>query len=289
MLKAIKKTIQSNQVLEGGGFPVRRPFPTHQMREIDPFLLFDHMGPVTYAPGKAVGAPDHPHRGFETVTYMLQGSFEHKDSAGNHGILKPGDVQWMTAGEGVVHSEMPQAEIIKLGGTIEGIQLWVNLPAKNKMIPPRYQDTPGQQIPLIDLPQGAGVAKIIAGELFGNRAVIHTHISIQYYHFILEPHKSVSFDIPSSHNAFLYILNGKAKIQEDTTLEMGQLALFENQAGSVQIEGLPSEQKSSVVFLSGEPIKEPVVRYGPFVMNTEEEIAQAMRDYQSGLMGKIRH
>src|SRR5262249_52705522 len=172
----------SIQTLEGGGFPVRRPFPKSALSEFDPFLLLDEMGPVNYRPGQAKGAPDHPHRGFETVTYVLAGRMEHKDSQGHSGQLRPGDVQWMTAGAGVGHSEMPEREFLKSGGLMHGFQLWVNLPARDKMMKPRYQEIPGARIPVARSDDGLVTVRVVAGESLGSSAVIETRTPITYLH-----------------------------------------------------------------------------------------------------------
>jgi redox-sensitive bicupin YhaK (pirin superfamily) len=183
----VKSVITAHRQTEGGGFVVRRPFPTGGLPLVDPFLLLDEMGPVDYAPGEAVGAPDHPHRGFETVTYVLEGEMEHQDSAGRRGALGPGDVQWMTAGRGVVHSEMPSRNVQQTGGRVHGFQLWVNLPARDKMMAPRYQEIGRAQIPVAESADGLAKVRVIAGEALGARAVIDTRTPIVYQHWTLAP------------------------------------------------------------------------------------------------------
>ncbi|HEU0092969.1 MAG TPA: pirin family protein, partial [Vicinamibacteria bacterium] len=180
MSRKVERVITAHRQLEGGGFVVRRPFPTGALALVDPFLLLDEMGPAAYGPGEAKGAPDHPHRGFETVTYMLEGQFEHEDSAGNKGAIAAGDVQWMTAGSGVVHSEMPSGDIRRRGGRIHGFQVWVNLPARDKMMRPRYQEVPGARIPHAATEDGRAEVRVIAGEALGVRAVIDTRTPIVY-------------------------------------------------------------------------------------------------------------
>src|SRR5690348_13842525 len=177
--RTVGHTIAAVRTVEGGGFVVHRPFPTRMLMDFDPFLLLDEMGPVDYAPGEAKGAPDHPHRGFETVTYALEGQFGHKDSAGHSGTLRAGDVQWMTAGAGVVHSEMPDPEFTRTGGRVHGLQLWVNLPRRDKMIAPRYQEIPSAQLPVVSNDEGTVTVKVIAGEAMGVRAVIETRTPIR--------------------------------------------------------------------------------------------------------------
>src|SRR5688572_15999602 len=186
-VRGVTKVVTAHRQTEGAGFVVRRPLPTMELKALDPFLLLDEMGPVDYAPGEAVGAPDHPHRGFETVTYVLAGEFEHEDSAGHRGALRPGDVQWMAAGAGIVHSEMPSARIQAEGGRVHGSQTWVNLPARLKMTRPRYQEIPAVRIPEAQTADGLARVRVIAGEALGARAVIETHTPIIYQDWSLEP------------------------------------------------------------------------------------------------------
>ena len=275
------------RTIEGGGFAVRRPFPTEHLAMYDPFLLLDEMGPSDYAPGEAVGAPDHPHRGFETVTYMLDGSFQHKDSAGNSGILTPGSVQWMTAGSGVVHSEMPSEEVMQNGGRLHGFQLWVNLPAVEKMAPPRYQEFPAEEVPTTSNEDGVWV-RVIAGEALGVDAIIDTHTPIMYLHFVLQPGASHVQRVPSEYNAFAYVVEGLGRfgIDEDEDAIEGDLVAFEQNGGRVRATNT-GDEPLSFLLLGGLPLNEPVARYGPFVMNTREEIQQAIEDYHAGLMGTI--
>src|SRR5919198_125049 len=208
--RSVSRIINSIKTIEGGGFIVNRPFPTDVLLDFDPFLLLDEMGPKNWKPGEAKGAPNHPHRGFETVTYMLDGRFEHKDSRGNSGKLGSGDVQWMTAGAGVVHSEMPEKEFVQSGGNLHGFQLWVNLPQRDKMIKPRYQDIPSSKIPLAQTKDDAVKAKVIAGEALGAHAIIQTRTPILYVHFTLQPGAKVVQPIPKEYNSFAYIINGEA-------------------------------------------------------------------------------
>src|SRR5690554_1340488 len=185
--RPVARIIQSHRQREGGGFIVRRPFPSAGLSHIDPFLLIDEMGPADYGPGEAIGAPDHPHRGFETVTYMLEGEFEHEDSAGHRGTIRPGDVQWMTAGAGIIHSEMPSRRIHEDGGRIHGFQIWVNLPAKLKLTRPRYQEVSSSEIPHAKSEDGLAEVRVVAGETFGASAVINTHTPIIYQDFTMKP------------------------------------------------------------------------------------------------------
>src|SRR5437660_4641209 len=213
-MRTVAGVVNSIETLEGGGFLVRRPFPKASFSEFDPFLLLDEMGPMDLKPGEAKGAPDHPHRGFETVTYMLSGRFAHKDSQGHSGKISPGDVQWMTAGGGVVHSEMPDAEFARAGGRMHGLQLWVNLPKRDKMMTPRYQEVPAEKIPEARSADGKTSVRVIAGESLGARAVIDTRIPIQYLHFSIEPGASITQPVPRGDNAFAYVLEGEAVFGE---------------------------------------------------------------------------
>src|SRR5712691_5562019 len=199
------RVVTAHRQLEGAGFVVRRPLPSEELEMVDPFLLIDEMGPVDYGPGEAVGAPDHPHRGFETVTYALAGEFEHEDSAGHRGVLRAGDVQWMTAGAGIIHSEMPARRIREEGGRVHGFQLWVNLPARDKMMPPRYQEVPASHIPEAHTDGGRAHVRVIAGEALGARAVIDTRIPIVYQDWKLEPGAVVEQPIAETHNGFVYV------------------------------------------------------------------------------------
>ena len=271
----------SVRVLEGGGFPVRRPIPNPEMDQIDPFLLLDHLGPTEWGPREAIGAPDHPHRGFETVTYLLAGENEHKDSKGNHGRLRPGDVQWMTAGSGVVHSEMPSREFFEKGGTMHGFQIWINLPSKQKMISPRYQDTPSERIPKVILEDGKSKVRVIAGVFKGIKAVIETNTPILYLHASLEPGVELKHPVSIDDNIMAYLISGKGEFGENedvNTAVEGQLVLFAHDGDSISLRSTV-DSSLELLILGGTPINEPMVRYGPFVMNTKEEIFQALRDF----------
>jgi len=279
--RSIENIVTSVRVLEGGGFPVRRPIPNQEMDQIDPFLLLDHLGPTKWGPREAIGAPDHPHRGFETVTYLLAGENEHKDSKGNHGCLRPGDVQWMTAGSGVVHSEMPSPEFFEKGGTMHGFQIWVNLPSKRKMISPRYQDTPSERIPEVVLEDGKSKVRIIAGEFKDVKAVIETNTPILYLHALLEPGMELKHPVSIDDNIMAYLISGKGEFGENedvNTAAEGQLVLFAHDGDSISLRST-NDSIMEMLILGGTPINEPMVRYGPFVMNTKEEIFQAFRDF----------
>jgi hypothetical protein len=271
---------------EGGGFVVRRPFPSRDLEYADPFLMLDEMGPVDYAPGEAVGAPDHPHRGFETVTYVLAGETEHEDSAGHRGRLGPGDVQWMTAGRGVVHSEMPSARIQREGGRVHGFQLWVNLPSRDKLIAPRYQEIPAERIPSARTQDGRASVRVIAGEALGVGAAIDTRTPIAYHHWTLAAGGAVEVPLPAAMRAYAYVFAGEASVAGRVVRE-GQLAVLAGQ-GDVALAVEPEQPgDAQLLLLAGVPLDEPVAWYGPFVMNTTDEIQQAIRDFRSGRMGEI--
>lgn len=285
--RTISRIVNAKTTIEGEGFVVHRAFPNHIIREFDPFLLLDEMGPLAVLPGEAKGAPDHPHRGFETVTYMIDGIFEHKDSHGHSGKLRPGDVQWMTAGAGVIHSEMPEAEFSKNGGTLHGFQLWVNLPKKDKMMNPRYQDVPSSKIPIM---QNDGVkVRVIAGQSMGKQAVIDTRTPIMYLHYTLQPGAKTVQAIPRNYNAFAYVISGEGLFGAESVLaQKEQVVLFEQNGDEIIIAAPNSaEDPLEVLLIGGVPLNEPIARYGPFVMNTEDEIRQAIVDYNSGKMGTI--
>jgi quercetin 2,3-dioxygenase len=282
--REIHRIVHANRQTEGGGFVVRRPFPTAGMDLVDPFLLLDEMGPVDYGPGEAVGAPDHPHRGFETVTYMLSGEFEHKDSAGNRGSIRAGDVQWMTAGDGVIHSEMPAAWIKDKGGRVHGFQLWVNLPAKLKRVAPRYQDVRAETMPTWKSEDGKATVKVIAGRAKGVEGGAQTRIPITYLDVTLAQGASLELELPAAQNAFVYVFGGAVAVGgQKRVAKDGDMAMLT--AGDTL--PLVAQEDARLLVIGGEPLKEPVARYGPFVMNTREEIYQAFEDFQAGRFGQI--
>jgi redox-sensitive bicupin YhaK (pirin superfamily) len=287
--RSVDRVVSAHTQLEGGGFVVRRPFPSTALGLVDPFLLLDEMGPADYAPGEAKGAPDHPHRGFETVTYMLSGAFEHEDSAGHAGALGPGDVQWMTAGRGVVHSEMPARAVRERGGRVHGFQLWVNLPARDKLMDPRYQEVPAGRIPEAATEDGLARVRVIAGEALSARAVIDTRTPIVYQDWTLRPGARVEQPVAADHNAFVYVFEGRVRAG-DESLELGEGQLGLLGPGTSVTLSVPGDAGAGarLLILAGRPLREPVARYGPFVMNTEGEIHQAIADYQAGRLGEIR-
>src|SRR5260221_7782657 len=263
MSRKVEAVIKAHRQLEGGGFVVRRPFPTGALSLVDPFLLLDEMGPADYGPGEAVGAPDHPHRGFETVTYMLEGAFEHEDSAGHRGTIAAGDVQWMTAGGGVVHSEMPTRSIREKGGRVHGFQVWVNLPARDKLTAPRYQEVPSARIPEAGSPDGLARVRVIAGEALGVRAVIDTRTAIVYQDWSLRPGAVVEQPIAEGHNALVYVFEGSALVGADEKpLGDGQLGRL-GPGGAVRLAVAAGARAGGPPrALPGSPPGAPAARYG---------------------------
>ncbi|MBK5287183.1 MAG: pirin family protein [Acidimicrobiia bacterium] len=273
--RTVMATIEAHRQLEGAGFEVRRPFPTPRLAQLDPFLLLDEMGPVDLEPGAARGAPDHPHRGFETVTYMIDGATEHEDSAGHAGRIGPGGVQWMTAGAGVIHSEMPARELVTDGGRMHGFQLWVNLPRRDKMTSPHYQEFRADQIPTVTR-EGA-VVRVIAGTFGAVTGPVVTHSPVSDFHVSLEPGAEVTVPIPSAHTALVYTFGGDGD---------GTLRVYAADGDQVRIVN-SGDDPGEYLVLAGEPLHEPIARYGPFVMSTSEEIEQAIDDYRTGQFGLI--
>jgi redox-sensitive bicupin YhaK (pirin superfamily) len=270
------------QTTEGGGFRIRRPFPVAGLSHFDPILLIDEMGPVVYGPGEAVGAPDHPHRGFETVTYLIEGAGEHEDSHGHRGSLRPGDVQWMTAGAGVIHAEMPSREILEHGGRVHGFQIWVNLPASLKMSQPHYQEYASEQLPII---AGDGRwMRVIAGEVDGHRSPIETTAPTTMLHVKLDPHATTALPVPLGSNAIVYTIAGGATVGDDVLADH-RVALIEHAPATLQLTA--GAEGFETLVIAAMPLNEPVARYGPFVMNTRAEIEQAFADYQAGRFGEI--
>lgn len=286
-IRSVQQVIPSIETLEGGGFLVHRSVGSPMLDHFDPFLLLDEMGPSDLEPGEAKGAPDHPHRGFETVTYMLSGKLEHKDSRGNRGQIGPGDVQWMTAGSGVVHSEMPEADFLERGGRMHGFQLWVNLPARDKMMAPRYQEVPAQRIPERRSEDGRVSVRVIAGESLGAGAVIDTRTPIIYLDLELQPGARFLQHVPADYNAFAYIVEGAGFFgRKERPAEEKQAVLFGGDGDEIAISAAPGAPLR-VLLIAGVPLREPIARYGPFVMNTRAQVMEAFEDFQSGRLGEI--
>lgn len=286
-IRSVAGLVNSIETLEGEGFPVRRPFPKSSFQDFDPFLLLDELGPINLGPGQARGAPDHPHRGFETVTYILDGRMEHRDSEGHAGSIGPGDVQWMTAGSGVIHSEMPEREFAAMGGRLHGFQLWVNLPSRDKMMRPRYQEIPAERIPHAHSEDGLASVRVIAGESLGARAVIETRTPILYLHFSIRPGGQVIQPVPDEYSAFAFLIDGEGRFGREAERALdGQMVMFAEDGDAVLMKNPPeTEAPLNLLLIAGVPLGEPVARYGPFVMNTEREVYQAIEDYRSGRLG----
>ncbi|MCX6107303.1 MAG: pirin family protein [Proteobacteria bacterium] len=283
--KSVSRIVVGHQAMEGAGFLIHRPFPTHELLQIDPFLLLDEMGPISYAPGAAQGAPDHPHRGFETVTYLLAGEMEHRDSAGHVGTLRPGDLQWMTAGAGVVHSEMPSAAFQKTGGLMHGFQLWVNLAAKDKRASPRYQELSAAHVRIVEDSDLGERVKVLAGEYRGVTAQVQTHQPILYLDVELKADAEFILEVQKDLTNFVYIYEGSLVAgSEGKHVAAHQLALFDDVQGELFVK---AKAQSRFLVLAAAPLREPVARRGPFVMNTEQEIREAILDYQSGRFAEI--
>ncbi len=284
-MKSIQRIVRDvPQHWVGDGFPVRSLFSYNQGSEFDPFLLLDYGGPYEFSPAQAKrGVGEHPHRGFETVTIVYQGELEHRDSSGSQGSIGAGDVQWMTAASGVVHEEFHSENFTKSGGMFEMVQLWVNLPANEKMSTPHYQGILKSQIPLASLPDGAGQARVIAGDLLGTRGPAKTFTPINLWDLHLNAGVALELPIPSGHTTVITVQNGEVRLN-DEPVKAVELALLDREGDSVN---LLASSAARVLVLTGEPLNEPVVGQGPFVMNTREQIRQAIEDYQAGRMGRL--
>jgi quercetin 2,3-dioxygenase len=277
--------------LEGEGFPVRRAFAGVDLRALDPFVHMDQMGEVEYAPGEPKGTPWHPHRGFETVTYMIDGEIAHQDSNGGGGLITDGDTQWMTAGAGILHIEAPPEYVVTRGGLFHGFQLWVNLPGTLKFAPPRYQDIRAGKVALLSSPDGGTLLRVIAGEVAGLPGPGSTHTPITLVHATLLPGASLTLPWRTDFNALVYVMNGRGSVgAHRRPVHMGQLAVF-GDGETLRVDADTAQESRSpnldVLILGGAPIREPVVAYGPFVMNTRAELAQAFEDYKAGRLGSI--
>ncbi|MDI9894618.1 pirin family protein [Rhodococcus sp. IEGM 1381] len=270
---------------EGEGFPVRRAFAGLDMSSLDPFIHMDQMGEVNYAPGEPKGTPWHPHRGFETVTYMIDGIMEHKDSHGGGGIISGGDTQWMTAGGGILHIEAPPEHLVMSGGLFHGVQLWVNLPRENKMAHPRYQDITGSKVALASSPDGGALVRVIAGNIAGLHGPGSTYTPIALSHSTIAPGAALTLPWEREFNALVYVLAGEGTVgAEKRPIGMGQTALF-GRGDTIEMSASAVGESLEVFVLGGKPIREPVAMAGPFVMNTKSEVLQAFEDYQAGRLG----
>jgi redox-sensitive bicupin YhaK (pirin superfamily) len=276
---------------EGEGFPVRRTMAGINYQYLDPFIMMDHMGEVDYAAGEPKGTNWHPHRGFETVTYLIEGQFIHQDTHGGGGVITEGSTQWMTAGGGLLHIETPPEKLVEEGGLFHGFQLWVNLPSKDKFLTPNYQGIEAANITLLASPDGGSLLRVIAGEVDGHKGPGSTHTPITLIHATVTPGQQLSLPWQPTYNALAYVMAGTGTIGPDNQpIHAGQLAVFG--AGDRITVNADDKQDTrtaalEVILLGGEPIREPMVHYGPFVMNTREQLQQALEDYQSGRLGVI--
>jgi redox-sensitive bicupin YhaK (pirin superfamily) len=289
--RPVTSVTDAPQGFEGEGFPVRRAFAGVDLRALDPFIHMDQMGEIDYAPGEPKGTPWHPHRGFETVTYMIDGEMAHSDSNGGGGLITNGDTQWMTAGAGILHIETPPDYLVASGGLFHGFQLWVNLPKSLKFAEPRYQDIRASKVALVASPDGGALLRIIAGDVAGHAGPGTTHTPISIVHATVSPGASVTVPWKPEFNALGYVMGGRGFVGEERRpIHIGQLAVFG--AGDTVTFAADDTQDSNsptldVVLLGGQPIREPVAMAGPFVMNTRREIVQAVEDYQAGRLGSI--
>lgn len=289
--RPVRRLTTAQSGLEGEGFPVRRAFAGVPLPELDPFVHMDHIGEVEQAPGEPMGTPWHPHRGFETVTYLIDGAVEHQDSNGGGGEITDGDTQWMTAGAGILHIEQPPERLVRSGGVFHGVQLWVNLPRAKKMSPPRYQDIRGKHAGLLTTPDGGALIRVIAGDVAGHTGPGVTHTPITVAHLTLEPGARVDLPWDPAYSALVYALAGQGTVGgEARPIREGRLAVF-GAGDALRLTADRAQESRSakleLFVLGGRPIREPVVQYGPFVMNTPEEVRQAFEDYQAGRLGVV--
>ena len=289
--RPIRSITNAPSGFEGEGFPVRRAFAGVALEELDPFIHLDQMGEVEYAPGEPRGTPWHPHRGFETVTYMIDGAFEHADSNGGGGLITNGDTQWMTAGSGILHIEKPPEALVQSGGLFHGFQLWVNLPAMQKWAAPRYQDIRAREVALVSSPDGGSLVRVIAGDVAGHAGPGSTYSPMTLVHATLSPGARLALPWRPDYNALLYVMAGQGTVGGDgRPIGTGQLAVFGPGDALTVAASATQESRSptlDVLILGGRAIREPVAWMGPFVMNTREEVLQAMTDYQAGRLGSI--
>ena len=289
--RPVRSVTTAPRGFEGEGFPVRRAFAGGDLRALDPFVHMDQMGEVEYAPGEPKGTPWHPHRGFETVTYIIDGTFVHQDSNGGGGVITNGDTQWMTAGSGLLHIETPPEELVVAGGLFHGIQLWVNLPAKDKWAPPRYQDIRSGKVTLLSSSDGGSLVRVIAGDLAGHAGPGITYTPITMLHATLAPGAALTLPWRRDFNALAYALSGGGTVGTDRRpLRSGQLAVF-GDGDTITVAAAPRQDSRvsglDVLVLGGRPIREPIAAHGPFVMNSRAELVQAFEDYQAGRLGSI--
>ncbi|MGH9088757.1 MAG: pirin family protein [Acidimicrobiales bacterium] len=290
-VRPVRQVTTAPRGLEGEGFPVRRAFAGVPLDDLDPFVHMDQMGEVEYGPGEPKGTPWHPHRGFETVTYMIDGVFQHQDSIGGGGIITNGATQWMTAGAGILHIERPTEELVATGGLFHGIQLWVNLPAADKWVAPRYQDIDRLSPTLLSSYDGGALLRVIAGEVAGHEGPGVTHTPITLVHATVSPGARLVLPWATDENALVYVLAGNGSVGPDARpVTTGQLAVHDP-GDALAVAALAAQDgrmpNLEVLVLGGRPIREPVAAYGPFVMNTKDELAQAFEDFHAGRLGSV--
>ncbi|HWE66147.1 MAG TPA: pirin family protein [Acidimicrobiales bacterium] len=290
-LRPVRSITTAPSGFEGEGFPVHRAFAGVSMDDLDPFIHMDQMGEVEYAPGEPKGTPWHPHRGFETVTYMIDGTFQHQDSIGGGGLITNGSTQWMTAGAGILHIERPTEQLIASGGLFHGIQLWVNLPSAEKMVNPRYQSLEAEDSGLVTSPDGGALVRIIAGDVAGHTGPGSTHTPISLVHATVQPGAELVLPWPSEFNALVYVLSGNGSVGSDRQpIHSGQLVVH-GAGDAIVIRGDQMQEARhpalDVLILGGRPIREPVAAHGPFVMNTRAELVQAFEDFEAGRLGTV--
>ena len=290
-LRSVRSVTTAPRGFEGEGFPVHRAFSGIDQRLLDPFIHMDEMGEVEYGPGEPKGTAWHPHRGFETVTYMIDGAFQHQDSTGGGGLIANGATQWMTAGGGILHIERPPEELVATGGLFHGIQLWVNLPAVDKMVPARYQDIGAERVTLLTSPDGGALVRVIAGTVADQHGPGITHTPISLVHATIQPGAELRLPWRPDFNALAYVLSGQGTVgAERRPVAAGQLAVF-GPGDAIVVAAKPTQESRSpaleVLILGGRPIGETVAWYGPFVMNTQAELAQAFEDFRAGRLGTI--
>ena len=285
MLRKVIKVFDCMKTFEGDGIPVTRAFPVASMRENDPFLLFDHFGPIHYKPGGATGVPAHPHCGFEAITYLLEGEVEHKDSWGGQASIETGDIQWMTTGSGLIHSELVTEKFKINGGIMQGLQIWVNLPKKNKNVKPSYQHIKKDNIPVVKENDAAEI-KVLVGKLKDTESLVQTYSPVSIFDVKFSKAGQVSLDVSKNQVVMIYIIEGELKFAEDNKIASnGQMIYFDQSSSEIKLTSISAF--GSFLVLAGAPLNESVFRQGPFVTNTEGEMKKAIFDYQNGKMGKL--
>ncbi|MFW0784526.1 pirin family protein [Gordonia sp. CPCC 206044] len=289
--RPVKSVTSGPRGFEGEGFPVVRAFAGASTADLDPFVHMDQMGEVDYQPGEPRGTSWHPHRGFETVTYMIDGRFQHQDSTGGGGLIENGATQWMTAGAGILHIETPPAELVESGGLFHGIQLWVNLPAADKFLAPKYQNLEGAEVKLVTTDDGGALIRVVAGEIDGHAGPGATHTPITFAHATVAPGAQMSIPWQPDFNALVYVLSGRGTVgTEARPVQQGQLVVF-GKGDRITVTADAGQDSNrpalELLVLGGRPIREPVFQYGPFVMNTKQQLIEAIEDFEAGRLGVI--